>query len=643
MLSPIDAWLVLAFVLYCAISGLRARRVASRSLEEYYLAGRTLSGWKAGISMAATQFAADTPLLVTGLVASAGIFALWRLWIYALAFLLMGFLLARSWRRAAVLTDAELTELRYGTRLGIALRALKALYFGTLFNCTVLAMVLFAATRVAEPFLRWEEILPAGAFDAVANFVRLGGISLTASTDPLQEVTRSASNLISLLAVLGITLLYSTTGGLRAVVNTDLVQFAVAMLATLAYAVALVGEVGGLAAIPERLAVAYGAAAAGQILAFTPAEARDAGWIVLATIGIQWFAQINSDGSGYLAQRTMACRSDADARRAALIFVFAQIVLRSLLWIAIALCLLILVPLAPGSDEAARIAAREQSFVEGIAHYLPAGVRGMMLVGMLAALASTLDTHLNWGGSYWANDVYRRVVCELWLDRPAGERALVRVARWSNLGILVLALVILVNLRSIQQAWQTSLLVGAGMGGPLLLRWLWWRMTAAAEIAALAISALLVPLLLGGVASEGMRILIMALATTASAIGVAALSSSTPSHAVQEFYSRVHPPGFWGPVARSIGDPPGSGQSELLRGLWLSGGTSAAVFSLLTALGSWAFGSPAPYWFPWRGPWIAGLLGVSAALIAALWPGLRAALRSAASPTESRQVQSGRT
>ena len=86
--------------------------------------------------MAATQFAADTPLLVTGLIATAGIFALWQLWIFALAFLLMGFVLAPSWRRAGVLTDAELTEVRYGRTPATALRGIKAIYFGTIFNCT---------------------------------------------------------------------------------------------------------------------------------------------------------------------------------------------------------------------------------------------------------------------------------------------------------------------------------------------------------------------------------------------------------------------------------------------------------------------------------------------------------------------------
>ena len=170
-LGNLDAAILLAFAIYAITSGLRARRTASTGLEEYFLAGRSLSGWKAGISMAATQFAADTPLLVTGLIATAGIFSLWRLWIYALAFLLLGFVLAPCWRRAQVLTDAELTELRYGGRSASALRAIKAVYFGTIFNCTVLAMVLWAATAIAEPFLLWDQWLPPGAYKPLLRLV----------------------------------------------------------------------------------------------------------------------------------------------------------------------------------------------------------------------------------------------------------------------------------------------------------------------------------------------------------------------------------------------------------------------------------------------------------------------------------------
>ena len=148
------------------------------------------------------------------MIATAGVFALWRLWIYALAFLLMGFVLAPSWRRAGVLTDAELTEKRYHGRPAAALRAIKAIYFGTIFNCTVLAMVLFAAQEIAQPFLFWNRWIPGPLFDLAQSFVQTIGVPFTSSDAAVTDVWLvSTNNLISILMIAAVTLLYSTTGG----------------------------------------------------------------------------------------------------------------------------------------------------------------------------------------------------------------------------------------------------------------------------------------------------------------------------------------------------------------------------------------------------------------------------------------------
>jgi solute:Na+ symporter, SSS family len=617
--SPIDVAIVAAFLVYSLASGLRARKISSRNLDEYFLAGRTLPGWKAGISMAATQFAADTPLLVTGLIATAGIFALWRLWIYALAFLFMGFVLSGCWRRAGVLTDAELAELRYGSRFAAPLRAAKAIYFGTIFNCAVMAMVLFAATRIAEPFLTWDEWLPDSAFRTVVGFVEWAGLSLSTASDPALWAEHSASNLLSLALVVAVTALYSTTGGLRAVVATDLVQFAIAMLATLLYAAVVVRQIGGMDQIAPRLADLYGDAWATKALAFTPSRARDASWAVIGTIAIQWFAQMNADGTGYLAQRTMACRSDRDARQAALIFTVAQVLIRSLCWIPIGLALLVLMPIDPSANTAGLAAAREATFVSGITRYLPAGAVGLMLTGMLAALASTLDTHLNWGASYWTNDLYRRLYCQSLRHREPSGRSLVRVARLSNLLILSIALVILTRLDSIQSAWQASLLLGAGMGIPLILRWLWWRVTAAAELAAIAASTVCAPLLLQRVDGDGERMLLMTGITSAIAVATSLFGPAEPAETLNAFYRRVRPPGFWGPIARACGEDPRSCARRLRVGVEKTVAASLALFCLLVGIGTWLVGSPAPIWLPWRAAWVAILLAAALALSARAW------------------------
>ncbi|MCY1059749.1 hypothetical protein [Nannocystis sp. SCPEA4] len=206
----LDLVLVLAFIAYSVNAGLRARRLASRDLGEYFLAGRTLRGWQAGASMAATQFAADTPLLVTGLVAVGGLGALWLLWIYGLSFLLLAYVFAGPWRRAKVLTDAELVELRYGGRGSLALRLCKALYYGGVLNCAALAMVLVGAVRFTEVFLPWHAWLPAGWIDPLARVVGQFGGGFVASSAVAPEVA-GADALISVVVLMGFTALYSMT------------------------------------------------------------------------------------------------------------------------------------------------------------------------------------------------------------------------------------------------------------------------------------------------------------------------------------------------------------------------------------------------------------------------------------------------
>lgn len=617
MLDGIDALIVCGFMAYTLVAGLRSRKVASQNLEEYFLAGRGLDGWRAGLSMAATQFAADTPLLVTGLIATAGIFALWQMWIYGIAFLLMGFVLAPSWRRARVLTDAELCELRYGGRAATALRGIKAVYFGTLFNCVVLAWVLFATKAIAEPFLVWDQWLPDALYQPLLQLVTAVGVPLAVGSQDPQLWIHSTNNTLSLGAIIGVTLLYSTAGGLRAVVATDVLQLALALLGTGVYAVVVVHHFGGMGELVDQLSAQLAGGGPGgirpeEILAFTPSRAKDASLALLAVFALQWFIQANADGTGYLAQRTMACRSDRDAKLASLVFAFTQIVVRSLLWLPIGLGLLLIFPIETYGDLPQQ---REVTFVRGIAELVPWGVRGLLLTSLLAALGSTIDTHLNWGASYWTRDLYERLVCQVWLRRSPAPHTLVRVARLSNVVILGVALLVMTRLESIEHAWRVALLLGAGLGPILLLRWLWWRISAWGEIACVAVSLVAAGPLLAADLDAAWRLLVMALLATSAGIGVSLYTAEAPAQ-LAAFFQRARPPGYWGPVARALGADARAPVTRLWRGLAATAAAALCLFSLLTGVGSWLCRSPAPVWWPlpWAA-WIASQLVLVVALV----------------------------
>ena len=127
-LTPVD-WAIVAS--YFALStgvGLYFTRRGGESLSEYFLSGRAAPWWLAGASMVATTFAADTPLLVTGLVATKGVAGNWLWWNFVMSGMLTVFFFARLWRRANVMTDVEFSEIRYSGRPAAFLRGFRAIY-----------------------------------------------------------------------------------------------------------------------------------------------------------------------------------------------------------------------------------------------------------------------------------------------------------------------------------------------------------------------------------------------------------------------------------------------------------------------------------------------------------------------------------
>src|SRR5579884_1010466 len=140
-LTAIDWIVIAAYLLLNLLISLYYRRRSSGSTEEFFISGRDVSWWLAGTSMVATTFAADTPLLVSGLVARNGISGNWLWWALCLSSMMTVFFFARYWRRAEILTDVQLSEIRYGGRPAAFLRGFRAIYLGLFMNCLILGWV----------------------------------------------------------------------------------------------------------------------------------------------------------------------------------------------------------------------------------------------------------------------------------------------------------------------------------------------------------------------------------------------------------------------------------------------------------------------------------------------------------------------
>lgn len=532
-LTTLD-WVVVA--IYGAITltlGFWFSRRAGQSIEEYFVAGRTLPWWVAGTSIAATWFATDAPLATASLVRQQGIFANWLWWYEAAGIMLLVFFYARLWRRAAILTDAEFIELRYSGRPASFLRGFSALYQGLLKNCVVMGWVMLAMVKFSQVMLGWD---PA----------------------------------FTLVVCVGLALVYTVASGLWGVVVTDLMQFVAGMTGSIVLASIVLVRLGGPASMAEQVRALPDTHpgvldVVPQASHLSPLEFVS----FLCLILVLWTR--SGQGDGYLAQRLFATRDEGQSVLAALWFALAGTVLMTWPWIVVGLGSLILLPVASAAPEL--LADPELAYPMMIAELMPAGLRGLMVASFLAAFMSTMDTHLCWGASYLVNDVYRRFL------RPAESPAhYVGVSRIAVVVLVAFAALTAWQMESIEGAWIYVIELTAGVALVWLLRWYWWRVNAWAEISAMAASVVLANGMVWtrmasaiGLVGEDtvqtmanfygsdfdfLRALFILLAGSAIWMAVAFLTTSDDDEHLESFYRRVRPGGWWGPIAARCADVP---------------------------------------------------------------------------------------
>jgi Na+/proline symporter len=522
-LAGID-WVLIAS--YFALSlgiGLAYRKRARASIEEYFLSGRSLPWWMAGTSMVATTFAADTPLAVTGLVARNGIAGNWFWWAFALGGMVTVFVYARLWRRAGVMTDIELVELRYGGRPAAFLRGFRSLYMALLVNSIIVGWVTVAMLNI----LKFTVLSGTKAAEGGWDFFII----------------------IALFAVVG---LYSTLSGLWGVVVTDFVQFLLAMGGCIVFAIFAVGHVGGISALEARLA--EGHAGGEQILSFLPDFSASEPWmpvdIFLIMIFVQWWASwypsAEPGGGGSVVQRMASCRDERHAVLATLWFQIAHYCLRPWPWLLVALSALAVYP------DLRTLPDPGVGYPMLIRDIAPAGLRGVMLVAFLAAYMSTISTQINWAASYLVGDMYLRFL------RPDADGNRLRAA---SQGASVLVTVFgvaaswLMRDVAIDEAWKILAALGAGTGAVFMLRWFWWRINAWSEISAMAASLVYFLIVSRFVVANERRLAVVAILTIATWLAVTFLTGAERSDVLEKFYARIRPGGGgWGPVASRLPD-----------------------------------------------------------------------------------------
>lgn len=554
-IDPIIIGIYLAVSLLLGIFGSRLLGMNNSKEEDYYLAGRKMPGWLNGMSVAATALNSDVAPLYCGIAVVTGLSGCWFfLSRFGMALLLAAILFAVRWRQMGIRTGPEFFHLRFGA--------------GNRF-----ARVYSSLTSVLIGMVPW---IGAG----------LIGIHLVAA--PIFGIDSKA---VTLLIVLPLLTIYVWTSGLAGVLLTDALQGFVILAANLVMVGAVLWVFGGPSGLAEAVMSAAGPENGAAILSVLPQADNPVlsplsifAWMVIVSVGAG--SAVGADG-----QRLFSCRSSHEAAK---VGIWGEVILFAML-------LMLMLPamgLLARHPEFYTATPTEREFAYGrmLSEFLPKGGVGLTVAALLAAVMSTISTHLNYGSQTLLNDVWRPLVGE---PKPGRE---VWIGRLLMLGIAVLSVGVVFAADSLLGIAVVVLGIFGTSAAFGWAQWWYWRINFKGWCASVVAGPLvylvcgrLLPLIpwwaaeiaRGPAEAQNMQLLqaVVALAVnTAIWLTVTLLTRPEDMEVLKEFYLRARPMGCWGPVRRAL-IAEGRLPAEAAPSLILPGISVAAVGFAMVAAG----------------------------------------------------------
>ena len=524
-MSTVDLIIVIIYLLAIVIVGLLMQKKASKGINSYFLGNRKLPWWVLG----ASGMASNTDIAGT-MINTAFIYALgtkgFFIEIRGGVTLIMAFLMVfmGKWnRRSQVMTQAEWMHFRFGTgKEGDFARIISAIAAIVMTVAMVTYFVIGAGKFVGE-FLGIEPIY--------------------------------ASLLMVVLAMI-----YTVASGLYGVVWTDVFQ-GVFIFGVILY---ITGTAMSIVNLPQEFFVSVPMVDG----SFTAIKTTLAEWsrIIppnemnmpegstfaiynLFGIAIMFYLfKVTLEGAsgagGYMLQRYFAAKSDREAGMLSLFWTC----LLAFRWPLIASFAMLGV--YHGIETGSVIADPELVLPTVIKNYIPAGVRGLLIAGLMAAAMSTFDSTVNAGAAYWVKDLY-----QTYLNPRASEKDLMIQARLASVGIVILALLFSLTISNINEIWGwITMGIGAGMFIPQVIRWYWWRFNGYgfAIGTAVGMTAAVLTKAFAGPIPEYTSFLIASGSSLAGCILGTLLTPATENSVLENFYKVTRPFGFWSHIRGSL-------------------------------------------------------------------------------------------
>jgi solute:Na+ symporter, SSS family len=525
-LHIIDILIITGYLVLVVLGGLWLSRKARQDMDSYFLGGKTIPWYLLSISNGSSMFDVAGTMFGVYVFFTYGVKSLWFLWLWpAFNQIFMMVYLSKWVRRSNVLTGGEWIETRFGTGTGAELCRLSIVLFAIVSTVCMIAMAFVGIGKFAAVFFSWDVSPHVYAFIFV-----------------------------------GVTTVYVIFGGMYSVVVTDILQYAMMTLVSICIAVVAMNKVSPeliSSIVPEGwLDISFGRRLeldwSERLPALNDKIAQEGfvlfAYVVLMSLWQGVFKSMAGPGPNYDMQRVLATRSPRESSlmsgAASLVVMLPRYLLMS------ALAVLALGFFMPELKVMGGDVDFEQVMPEVIGNFLPVGISGLMVAGLLAAFMSTFDSTVNAGAAYIVNDIYKR-----YINPGASQAAYIRLSYIASILVVVMGIIFGLTSKTIVEImmWLVAGLFG-GFAAPNVIRWHWWRFNGYGYFAGMItgmVMALVYPRIFPSLSPIQAFPYLFGGSAVVSVI-VSLLTKPNDDKILISFYTSVRPWGFWKPVREKV-------------------------------------------------------------------------------------------
>lgn len=531
-LAFIDIAIIIAYIVATIFIGFWISKKASRNIQSYFLGGNEIKWPLLGLSNASGMFDISGTMWMVTLLFIYGLKSVWIPWLWPVFNQIFMMIFLSIWlRRSGVMTGAEWIKFRFGEGRGANLSHLVVVFFAIVVVITYVAYGFIGIGKFATVFLPWE-----------------------LSADP------HTNEILYGLIITSLTTLYVVKGGMFSVVFTEVLQYVIMTIASIAIGIIAMQKVS-----PEMLApfipTGWKDISFGWELGLDWSGIMDAANTKIAEDGWELFTiffmmvllkgilqSMAGPAPNYDMQRVLSTRSPKEAAKMS---GFVNLVLLFPRYLLIAgLTVLALVFFSDELNSMGADVDFEQILPFAIKNFVPAGLMGLLIAGLLAAFMSSFAASVNAAPAYLVNDIYKR-----YINPNASAKKYVNMSYLCSLGVVLIGTMFGFVLDSLNDVidWLVAALYG-GYTAANLLKWYWWRFNSYGYFWGM-VGGIAAAMILPTALPEFTALEAFPINLGISLLGCIAGSLLTPADdmdVLKKFYHKTRPWGFWKPVHQAL-------------------------------------------------------------------------------------------